>query len=209
MTLSNKDIIDGLYSHNKEVVEYIYKENYKSAVSFITNNNGNRHDAEDVFHDALIALYGIINEKKLKLTCAFSTFLIAICKNLWFKEIEKRSRIKNNIDLSISLDRTCSKSLEFGNPKFDEYDVNDIVIQYEKDNLFHFHFERLKDVCKKVLLLYFGKSPMKDIAAATGFNSEKTVKVKKFYCQEELINNIKNDPEYSNIINKIKIEVTE
>jgi RNA polymerase sigma factor (sigma-70 family) len=206
MALSNKEIIDGLNSHNKEVVEYIYKENYKSAVSFITNNSGNRQDAEDIFHDALIAFYSVLQEKKLKLTCSFSTFFIAICKNLWFKEIDRRYRTKSNIELINYLESSYCKSLKWECENFDEYDINEVVIQYKKDNLFRYHFEQLKDICKKILLMFFEKVPMKDIATATGFNSEKSVKVKKYYCQDELIKNIKDNPEYYKIINEIKNE---
>lgn len=209
MTLSNKDIIDGLYSHNKDVLEYLYKENFKNALFFITNNSGNKSDAEDIFQDSLITIYSILQEKKLKLRYSFSTFFIGICKNLWYLEIRKRRLTKNNIEYSNFLEISDSKSLLWGNDDFDEYDINDVVIQYEKDNLFRYHFERLTVVCKRVLLLYFDKKPMKDIAVATGFNCEKTVKAKKYKCQEELIKNIKNDPEYNRIVNIIKIEVAE
>lgn len=206
MALSNKEILDGLTSHNKEVIEYVYRENYRSTVSFITNNSGNRHDAEDIFHDALIAFYSILQGKNLKLTCSFSTFFTAICKNLWFKEIERRCRSQKNIEIINYIESSSFKSLKWDNSKFDEFDLNDIVLQFEKDNLFRSHFEKLKEVCKNILLMYFEKVPMKEIAIVTGFNSEKTVKVKKFYCQDELINNIKNDPDYNKIINMIKIE---
>lgn len=204
MTLSNKEIIEGLISHNKKIFEYVYLENYKKTVSYITKNYGNRHDAEDVFHDAFIAFYNILQDKKLNLTCSFTTFFISICKNIWFKEIERRSRTQSNIDQFNSVESSFFKNMKWDNAKFDEFDINDVVIQYEKDNLFRCHFEKLKDVCKKILLLYFSKTQMKDIAIATGYKSEQTVKVKKYYCQEELITNIKNDPEYLNIINKLK-----
>ncbi|MBI5219076.1 MAG: sigma-70 family RNA polymerase sigma factor [Bacteroidia bacterium] len=209
MIFSNKEIIDGLRIHNKDVVNYVYKENFKRVFIFITKYYGTKRDAEDIFHDAFISLFNILTEKKFKLSCAFTTFFIAICKNLWFNEIRRRSHTKANTAFNDYLESSCDKSLQWECTDFDEYDINEIIIQCEKDNLFRFHFERMEEICKRVLLLYFGKTPMKEIAAATGFKSEHTVKVRKHYCQEELIKNIKNDPEYNKIIGRINVVKTE
>lgn len=204
MTLTNQEIIEGLKTNNSSVIKQFYRENFESAYKFIVLNYGDLHDTEDIFQESLYAVFNQIIQDKLNLTCNFTTYFFAIFKNQWYKEIEKRKRIRLNKERIIDLENALFKSLNWKNTTFPEKEATLALIDLEKENIFSFHFNNLKDICKKILLLFFGKTSMKEIATETGYNSENSAKVVKHKCQEKLIENIKKDPAYKNLMTIIR-----
>lgn len=204
MQLTNSEIIVGLASKNSKVIKQIYEDNFHSAVCFVVKNKGNIQDAEDIFQESLIAVYKLVQKENFTLTCSFSTFLNAVYRKLWYKELDKRNRelnknVSHNV-VGVSMDG-------FQDLCFEKDDLNLLdtaILEYEKNRIFNVHFNNLKEICKKVLSLFFGNKSMKEIAEASGYNSDKTAKSKKLKCQKILIENIRRDPEYNRIMSRIE-----
>lgn len=188
---SNMDLLNGILRNDTIVLQFIYKNYYSNVNLFIKKNKGDDDDANDVFQESIIIIYRKLKTNELVLDCAFETYLYSICRFLWLKIMKKRRIEKENI----------KDNHEFNDEIYDDSleniaDVNDRYRLYQK------HFADLGKDCQKILQLHFDKVPLKNIAQIMGFKGEKYAKKRKFHCQTYLINSIKQDLEYKDILNR-------
>lgn len=183
-----ESLLEGIRLHDSDTLEYIYKKFYPAVRAFINNNSGNDDDARDVFQEAIVVLYRKVNDESFVLTSSFKTYVYAIVKHLWLKELESRktSGVKLQVEGEFEVaNETIERSM------FDPKSV--------RFRLYQRHFLTLSEDCQKVLKLFFAKQSYKEISQIMGFGSEKYAKKRKFQCKEILIKKIKNDPEFNNI----------
>ncbi|MDA0783512.1 MAG: sigma factor [Bacteroidetes bacterium] len=53
----------------------------------VFQNSGNEDDAKDVLQDTLVALWQNVRKPHFELTVQLSTYLLAIAKNTWLKQL--------------------------------------------------------------------------------------------------------------------------
>jgi RNA polymerase sigma factor (sigma-70 family) len=184
-----ESLLEGIRLHDSDTLEYIYKKFYPSVKAFVNSNSGNDDDARDIFQEAIIVIYRKVNDESFVITCSFKTYVYAIVKNLWLKELERRRTgdvtLKTEGDFDVAEETLDGEP--FGDPKSERFKL------YQK------HFLTLSEDCQKVLRLFFAKQSLKEISQVMGFGSEKYAKKRKFQCKEILIKRIKNDPEFNKI----------
>ncbi len=91
MNDTSEQIVANLRNGNRESYKALYKENFASVEKFIVNNSGTPDDAKDIFQDAMLVLIQKLRGDNFELTASLKTYIIAICKNLWFKKLRKIS----------------------------------------------------------------------------------------------------------------------
>lgn len=168
-----------------EVLQFIYKTNYPMIEHLIITNNGAREDAADIFQDGIIALYHHLTEKKFQLTSSVSTYLYAICKNLWLKKLRTK--------------KTENKFTEtFAASEIPEIQVNEEIYS-EKEKLLGRMFEKLKEDCRKMLLLaFYEKKSMSEITKVMEFANEQVTRNKKLKCMNKLRQIAEEDQQLKN-----------
>ena len=187
---SNIELLNGILRNDTIVLQFIYKNFYSNINFFIKKNNGDEEDSNDIFQEAIIIIYRKLKANELLLDCTFDTYLYSVCRFLWLKELEKRKIEKENI----------KDNHEFNEEIYD--DALEIVIDLnERYKLYQKHFGLLGKDCQKIMQLHFDKVPLQTIADMMGFKGEKYAKKRKFRCKEYLIKSIKQDLEYTNILN--------
>ena len=67
--------------------------------NYILSNSGTKDDAQDIFQNALVALYSNTQKPSFELTSSISTYIFSISKNLWLKELRRK---KNDSDEPLS-----------------------------------------------------------------------------------------------------------
>jgi len=171
--MSDEEIINR--TKNKEygkLAKHLYRY-FPVIQKFILKNSGTKEEAEDVFQDALIIFFNKVNNGAFKLESTLNTYLFGISKNLWHVQLRKR---KNEI--VSDLYTVNSASIE-----------NDINSAIEENLKFQKALEAvssLGDRCKSLLLMfYYKKMSMAEIAKKTGVSSEKLVKNQKYRCIEK------------------------
>ena len=182
---SEKDILDGIYNGDKDVLKYVYDEYYPTIQVLIFRNSGKDEDAEDIFQDTLMIIYQKVKNNDLKLECSFKTYFYSISRNLWLQKLDK-NKISGNPYTDI--ENFIELSDEFMYEIFDE--------ENEKIKLLQKHFLNLSEDCIKVLRLFLTKMPLKEIQEIMGFKTLKYTKTRKFLCKENLKKRIFNDPRY-------------
>ncbi|MBN2757017.1 MAG: sigma-70 family RNA polymerase sigma factor, partial [Bacteroidales bacterium] len=113
-----------------------------------------------------------IDKDELILTAKFSTYLYAVCKNLWLYQLEKQKKDNHHLNLY-----------------YEEISIPDSNDRFEKDNQqkqFWYYYEKLSDVCKKILRLYWLKMSVNQIAIDTG-NTENFIRKRKYECKNRLV----------------------
>ena len=87
---TDAQIIEGILHKDSKVVDFIYKRFYGKVERFLIGRGGDPEHIKDVFQEALMVICQKVNKEGLILSCAFSTYLIAVCKNIWMHDMRKK-----------------------------------------------------------------------------------------------------------------------
>jgi len=175
-----KELIQGLIDKNPTAFEHLYSSNKAPIESLIFRSNGNEEDAKDVIQEAVVILYKKISEEGFELNSSISTFLYAIAKRVWFRNLKSKSKSRVTSILKKQL------SIE------DDNVFNEIEIS--RMHLYRKHFKRLGSDCQQVLRLFLTKHTMEEIAEIMKYASAGYAKKRKYKCKNKLLELIKADP---------------
>jgi RNA polymerase sigma factor (sigma-70 family) len=138
---------------------------YPKIEALIVSKGGQRHDASDVFQEALIILNRNLEKSDFKLTSSFYTYLYSVSRFLW-KDTQKKfskEELKNFSDIEI--------------------DYFHSVLEEKKYQRAERAFLELGERCQQLLQLFYHKAlSFKDIANVMNFKSEKIAKNQKYKC---------------------------
>ncbi len=169
---SDKKLVNGLLHNDRLCIEKIYKDNFTLVRSYIVNNNGDIEAAKDVFQDALVLLFEKAKSADFQLSSRLSTYLYAVCKNIWLKRLH-RNRGKEISTADV----------------FDEHDglaEEDNEIVSERNRQFAIMEEsmsRLGEPCRTLLeSFYVQKMDMKSITEMFGYTNADNTKTQKYKC---------------------------
>ncbi len=186
---SDEDIICGLKRRDNEVIQFIYRQNFGKVNNLIVNNKGSDDDAEDVFQESLIILFKRLrDDPNFKLNSTFTTYIFSICKLIWLKKL----RDGRKLDVT-ELNQEMEESIEFEEPlPVQDKDLRMAV--YQRNLLL------IPEDCQKILVLTGQDTSAKEIAEKLGFRSDTYVRKRRHFCKEYLVNRIKEDKEYQELI---------
>ncbi len=147
----------------------------KLVCTYVTSHGGTDSDAEDILQETIIVLWQKVCSGDFELTSKLSTYLLAVAKNKWMAEMRKRSKIEAE---------ELAADTPDGNPS-----SLDGVIEGERVEQVQRALNRLKPLCKQVLMLfYFEERSLLDIARTLGFANADVAKSKKYQCKKALEN---------------------
>lgn len=170
--MNDQEILDKIKKGDESALDFLYKKNYKMMVNMIIKNNGTEEEAKDIYQEALLAFWQKAASGRLEMTSKISTYIYSICQNLWRKELDRKSRLRNE-----EKDGAVSDN-------FDEQERAKIINQC---------INELGETCRKILFyFYFDDLSMDEIAVKLGFANADTAKTKKYKCKKELDKLIKS-----------------
>lgn len=164
--MSDQEILEKIKKGDESALDFLYKKNYRMMVNMIIKNNGTEEEAKDIYQEALLAFWQKAASGKLEMTSKISTYIYSICQNLWRKELDRKSRLRNE-----EKDGAVSDN-------FDEKERSKVINQC---------INELGETCKKILFyFYYDDLSMDEIADKLGFANADTAKTKKYKCKKEL-----------------------
>ncbi|WP_037576426.1 RNA polymerase sigma factor [Sporocytophaga myxococcoides] len=169
--VTDNNIVEELKSEDSEAYERLYKYYFPTILSFIKRNKGNEADAEDIFQEAVLVLLQKIRQPNFILTSGLKTYLFAIAKNLWLKQLRDKKVISsNNIESwqnDVELPHEASeKSLD---QKLSEW------------------LKRITENCQKILIaIFFYKEPMDNLIKKMGWKNKHTGANQQYKCIQQL-----------------------
>ncbi len=167
-------ILDMIRRGDEQALVRLYELNRKMVSSFVARNNGTHDDYEDLLQEALVILWERVRAGRFEYSSKLSTFIFGTVKNIWLRKLA-RARREVPIDL---------QSEEHEDPQETALDE---LIDSEEASAVKQALERIGDVCKEILLLYYWEEcSMEEIATKLGFANAETAKSKKYQCKKAL-----------------------
>ena len=188
---TDQEIIQGLKSGESFAVRFLVRDFLPVIRHYISKNNGNSEDAKDIFQDALYIIIEKIYSNDLVLHGTLSTYLFAICKNLWLMTLDKQKAAKN-----YELRRTVSYS---------ENDFTESTDQSFYENIFRQCFNEMDEVSQKILKMYWMEISPSEIAKELGYTYG-YVRKKKSECMKELKNRIISHRDFKELERNLNIK---
>ena len=156
----------------KTAFSKLYREHFRMVEYFITKNSGSHADAEDVFQDAMLVVFDKSRDTSFELSCALSTFVYSVVRNIWLKRLRGSKRQLNIAD--------CEDYL--GVPVEEEPDEEASQLDKVKAAI-----ETLGENCRRILVLfYYQKMNMQQIAVELGYTNPDNAKNQKYKCLQQL-----------------------
>jgi RNA polymerase sigma factor (sigma-70 family) len=183
---TKEKLIEGIAHGDHEILSYIYKENFRIIKHLVTSNKGNVTDAKDIFQETMVIIYRKIRENNLEITSSLNTFIYAVARILWLKELVLR---RKNLEIYDTEDNFISKVPN----------IVDLIEKNERLKLFREKFEDLSEDCKKVIRMFLNKVPVKDITHIMGYSSEQHTKNRHYRCKKSLISKIKSNGKFNEL----------
>lgn len=181
-SFSDEEIIHAIrQGQDAKVIESLYATLLPKVKKHIRSNNGSLDDAYDVFQDAVMVFYRlVVTEKFDSSKYKIQGFVFTISKNLWVNLVKKRASTQNREQV------VAGEELESS--------ILDAIIRNEKKKAWDQVFELLGDKCKEILVMfYYHRFSLKEIAQKLGYTSEDSVKVKSHRCKKTLADVIKDN----------------
>lgn len=138
----------------------------------VRDNSGSGDDARDVFQDALIIFHRKVRSSELVLTSSISTYLYAVCRNLWREELRRRDRTLTRWEITELPEEPAGLAAMLA--REGEYATAEKVL--------HTLGARCLEVLKR---FYIKREPLQQIAHALGLAGEGAAKTRKYKCLEE------------------------
>ncbi len=152
--------------------------------SLVLANNGTKEDAMQIMQDAFIAIY--TKKEKPILVSKFSTYFVAVCKNLWQYELRKQ-RVKPVYQI-----------LHDEIPEL-ESEIHEKELFEKRRKLYLKYYNKIQKVCQDVLRLVAIGFTNEHITTELAFSSVAYTKNRKSMCNKKLLEMIKADPEYKEL----------
>lgn len=189
--ISDEAILEGIKLRSQFIVSHLYEELFPVLTKFVQANSGAEEDAEDIFQEALIVVYQKMSQPGFELTSSFKGFFFGVCRMLWLRKITSSDIDEETLDLE---EVFTASALAHEDDIARELKIDADVLMM---GLYQKHFLKLNMECQQILRLSMRKVPQKEIAEEMNLTSN-YVKTRKFMCKKQLIEKIKNDPQYKN-----------
>jgi len=150
-------------------------------IAFVTNNNGNREDGIDLFHEGIIAFDDNVRKNKYQHKGNLMGYLFSICRFIWLNKLRKDKRITYSEDES-QLDQV-------------NYDTPEsLSLAQEQKDVIHQLLSRLGEKCQRILELWKLSYSMKEIATEVGLSNAGNARKQRFTCYKKLLKIVDSEP---------------
>mgnify|MGYP003576703298 CR=1 FL=1 len=167
------EILDDLKGENNQAFGQLYKKYFKVINRFVVNNSGTITDAEDLFQNTMIVFVEKLRQDDFELTASIKTYIVAIAKNLWLKNLRKTNR---EIEFCESL-----------NDVFYE-EINNAIEQEKTylDKLQNF-MHQISAHCKGLIHdIFFKEKDIDQIQKEYGYSTRHNAQNQKHKCVEQI-----------------------
>lgn len=166
-------------------IEYILSKQANKIKDYLMKQNCGKEEAEDVLYEGLSVFIMSVRSRKFKNESSIGTYLIGICKRIWYKRFNKMMLHK----------------------KWKETELRELDVPYEENIIttelsqgLQILMANLKDKCKEVLQLWSLSYSMEEIRDKLGYSKIQVVMNKKNLCLKELRQQLIDNPKLKDLI---------
>jgi len=175
-SIADEEIITGIQSGDSIAIQKLYTAYYPVVSKMIINNQGSHEEAQDIFQETVMVLYDKVAQGNFQLSSKLKTFLYAVSKRLWLKQLT-RGKSRYHTDLIDDHE--------------DRLIADEAIEEHEvlENNLLHMEeaLEGLGEPCKTILQdFYILNRSMADICERFGYTNTDNAKTQKYKCLQRL-----------------------
>jgi RNA polymerase sigma factor (sigma-70 family) len=185
MKATQNDFLNTLSKGKEEDILMLYREVFPKVSRFIVGNNGRISDAEDIFQKALLQVIIRYRKEPFVIKTSFENYFFTVCRNLWRRELNSSKLKTHRLDTIENLS--------------DDEDIAFAIVEQERYELFSEKLASLSENCRKVLSLFFKRTPNETIMQKMQYNSANVVRQRIFKCKKRLVELIKKDHRYDDL----------
>jgi len=186
---SDKRIIESLCKDERQAgkaIQHLLDENRTKVTSYVLKNNGDDHDASTVLVEGVTHLVFNVRKGKFRGESQLSTYLFAICRGVWLKELKKNNRY-TSMDEELNVSKDLIEDLTPFQLFSDEELKKDV----------NFLLDQLGNACKMVLQLWAKHFSMTEISNQLGYKNAQIAMNKKNRCLTKLKGIVSENVNYS------------
>lgn len=170
--LSEDKLVEQLRAGDENALKQIYRSYFKPVLHLVISNNGSEDDARDIYQDAICVLYELMRKPDFELTCSLNTYIYSVSKNLWLKELRKRSNGELRLHEEYDHEDTDTES-----------DTEDFILKENKIERMNECLDQLGEPCNTILRdFFYHKLSMEEIAGKMGYTNADNAKNQKYKC---------------------------
>lgn len=174
--ISDLEIIEGVAKGESSAINTIYTQFFPSISRMIINNNGSNEEAKDIFQEAVMVLYDRVTQQDFELKSKLKTFLYAVSRRLWLKQLNRKGSSTNTSDIS-----------DYEDLLHVEEDIEKHVEVESRFTQMESSLEQLGEPCKTILNdFYIANLSMQDICEKFGYTNTDNAKTQKYKCLQRL-----------------------
>ena len=172
---ATEEFIDTQCSDRREqVFMELYEQAFPLTALFVSRRGGSLEDAKDIFHDALIIYHEKTLQPQFESPMSPEAYILGISKHLWIRKYRKdAARVSlSGYEYSISVPEDY----------YPDVDTNRLLSVLERSG---------KKCMELLRAFYYDNLPMKKIAGAFGYSTDRSATVQKYKCLEKVRDTIK------------------
>lgn len=176
--ISDKEIIEAISRQDRKhldpAMDQLYKEVFPGIKTYMLRNSGSEEEAHDIFQDALVIFYMRVRKGGFENKSSLNTYLYAVSKNLWLKQLRKK------------------RAADAYSPEDESHEFPQELILQENQITIRQVLELIDKACRQLLIgFYFDKRSVKQLKAEYNLGSDAATKNKKYRCLKKLTNLVK------------------
>jgi len=162
--------LEGIRKGDAKAFRALYVAYFGMVRYMVIKNSGREEDAKDIFQEAMVVLYEKVSAGEFKQESSLKTWIYAVCRNKWLKQLERQKRNFRFTDF------------EAFEPVPDAEEETDTLHEALRTSM-----GRLGVGCRKLLLLfYYFKKSMDEIALELNYTNGDNAKAQKYKCIQKL-----------------------
>ncbi|MFN0217101.1 MAG: RNA polymerase sigma factor [Saprospiraceae bacterium] len=174
---SDHRYIEALRQKDERSIREIYKQYSAQTIRWVVSRGGSADDAQDVFQDALVAIFEKAQNADFVLTCPFGALFQIICSRKWIDRLRQKNR-----------DSGVRKEEEL---RYENEAAGDVLIEAEEilaeqanHTRLHVAFLQISELCQRLLTLLSNGTKPSEAAEILQMNSVDTLYRRKNACTE-------------------------
>ncbi|NDC42779.1 MAG: sigma-70 family RNA polymerase sigma factor [Chitinophagia bacterium] len=177
--INEQKTLEALARGDRQATARVYQQNYPIVHKWLLKNGCESDDADDLFQESMVVLFGKVQEADFRLSCSISTYIFSVAKHLWYKKFRK--------------DQAGPVRLQERDGDDDGYEiaaVDDVNVHHEREA--HFSqlaaaLDQIGEPCRSLLQAFYHKDrSMQQIAAEFGYTNPENAKTQKYKCLTRL-----------------------
>ena len=171
---ADRSIIEGIASGHAGTLEALYRDYFPMVSHMVVQNSGTLDEAKDIFQEAIMVVYDRVQEHGFELNSRLKTYLYAISRRLWLKQLNDRGRSFKDV-----------RDYE------DTFPVDDdLTVHEEMDQQMTFMetaLDNLGEPCRSIIhAFYIAGRSMQEICEQFGYSNADNAKNQKYKCLQRL-----------------------